>query len=65
MSTNTKINNICQKLKTFSIKNDVTNLLQYVESKIKTRKTFIITSKSPKNNANLNKKQRKIKITSK
>ena len=44
---NNKIDRMCNKLKQFSITNDVTDIIQYVNKAVKQPKKFTITSNSP------------------
>ena len=56
-----KIEKLCNKLKHFSINNDVSDIIQFVNNKIRQPKKFIITSNSPKADT---KQRKKFVITS-
>ena len=56
-----KIEQLCNKLKKFSINNDVSDIIHIINNKIKQPKKFTITSNSPKVNT---KQRKKFTITS-
>ena len=56
-----KIEQLCNKLKHFSINNDVSDIIHFVSNEIRQPKKFIITSNSPKADT---KQRKKFVITS-